>query len=342
VSEGVAALHADALVCDMTLPWGPGFENQDTTLPRYPASGVDFVSLTVGHDAWGLGATIHHMADVKARLRAESDKYVFVESVDDILQAKAEGKLAVGFHFQGTEALEGDKNLIEVFYDLGVRHLLLAYNQKNRACDGCHERTDCGLSRYGVTLIEEMNRAGMILDLSHTGYRSTMEAMEISEAPVIFSHSNPYGLKEHPRNIRDDQIKACAKTGGVIGINGIGFFLRDNDVSAENFVRHIEYMAELVGPHHVGIGLDFVYYGDQMYRKFLANPERYPAEGYSPDREDWRYVSPESLPQVTEVLLKRRYSEDDIRGILGQNFLRVARQVWKEPGTERNLGLGAR
>jgi len=329
VSKQAARLHAEALVCDTTLPWGPGYENQDTTLPRYPDSGVDFISLTVGHDAWGLTTTIHHLAEVKARLEAERDKYVFVRSVDDILRAKAEGKLAVGLHFQGSEALEGDKNLIGLLYELGIRHLLLAYNQKNRAADGCHERTDAGLSRYGLALIKEMNRVGMILDLSHTGYQSTMEAMEFAEGPVMFSHSNPYALKQHPRNIRDDQIKACARKDGFIGINGIGFFLKDNDVSAENFANHIDYVAQLVGPEHVGLGLDFVYYEDQMFRKAQANPERYPGEGYSKDAAGWRYVPPERLPQVTEVLLKRGYPESEIRGILGGNFLRLAGQVWK-------------
>ncbi len=328
VSEQAASLHADALVFDSTLPWLPGYENQDTTLPRYSASGVDFVALTVGHDRFNLTATIRHMADVKTRLRADADKYVFVKTVDDILRAKAEGKLALGFQFQGSEPLEGDKNMVEIYYDLGVRLMLFAYNQKNRAADGCHERTDCGLSRYGVRLIEEMNRIGMILDLSHTGYRSTMEAMEISQAPVIFSHSNAYALKEHSRNIRDDQIKACAQKGGVIGINGIGHFFGSGGATTENFVRHIDYMARLVGPQHVGIGLDFVYYPDQMYRLFMANPERFP-EGYSKNPEAWTYFPPEGLPEVTDSLLTRNYSEEDIRGILGQNFLRVAREVWR-------------
>jgi membrane dipeptidase len=283
----------------------------------------------VGHDAWGLSDTIHHIAAVKASLKSESDKYVFVQSVDEILRAKEQGKLAASFHFQGVEALDGDSNLVELYYHLGVRHMLLAYNQKNRACDGCHERTDCGLSRFGVKVVEEMNRVGMLLDLSHTGYRSTMEAMEVSESPVMFSHSNPFTLKEHPRNIRDDQIKACSKSGGVIGIVGMGPFFIDNEPSPENFAQAIDYVAELVGPQHVAIGLDFVYYPDQMFRKVLANPERYTRSCYPPNPEDWKYLPPEELPHVTEALLKLKYSENDIRGILGENFLRIARQVWK-------------
>jgi membrane dipeptidase len=328
VSEKAALLHFNAIVCDLTLPWGPGYENKDTVLDRYRSSGIDFISLTVGSDWVDLNATMHNIADTKLRLRAESDKYVFVKSVDDIERAKAENKLALGFHFQGSEGLNGDRNMVHLFYELGVRHMLLAYNSRNRAADGCHERTDCGLSRYGVRLIEEMNRAGMILDLSHTGYRTTMEAMEVSEAPVMFSHSNAYGLKAHPRNIKDDQIKTCARKGGLVGINGVGHFLGDNDDSVGNIVRHIDYVAELVGPQHIGLGMDFVYYLDTLHRRFLANPDKFP-EGYPKEMGNRRYAPPEQLPRVTEALLGRNYPEKDIRGILGENFLRLARQVWK-------------
>ena len=328
VSEKAAALHSDARVCDMTLPWGAPNENKEITLPRYPESGFDFVSMSVGIDGDSLAHTVHYVASVKNYLKTHANKYVFVKSVDEILKAKSEGKFAVGFNFQGSEMLEGDKNLVEVFYDLGVRHMLLAYNQKNKAADGCHERTDSGLSRYGISLIQEMNRVGMIVDLTHMGYCSSMEAMEISKAPVIFSHSDAYTLKNHPRNIRDDQIKGCARKGGIIGVVGIGHFLGNNEASTENMVRHIDYIVNLVGPGHVGIGLDLVYYQDSMYRRYLEQRERYP-EGYPPDSKDWNYFQPEQLPEITDALLKRNYSENDIRGILGQNFIRVAGQVWK-------------
>ena len=328
VSERASALHSNSIVCDLTLPWGPGYENKETVLDRYRRSGATFVSLTIGSDWVDLGATMHNIAETKARLRAESDKFVFVKTVEDIERAKAEGKLGIGFHFQGTEGLEGDKNMVHLYYELGVRHMLLAYNARNRAADGCHDRTDCGLSRYGVRLIEEMNRAGMILDLSHTGYRTTIEAMEVSQAPVMFSHSNANALKPHARNIKDDQIKACARKGGLIGINGVGHFLGDNDDSVGNIVRHIDYVAELVGPEHVGLGMDFVYYLDTLHRRFLANPDKF-SEGYPKAMGDRRYAPPEQLPKVTEALLERNYSEKEIRWILGENFLRLARQVWK-------------
>ena len=321
-------LHTDACICDMTLPWVPHSENKEIALKRFRAAGFNFLSLSIGVEAVGLGGTLHHMANVKAKILSEPEDYVFVHTVTDILEAKKSGKLALGFHFQGSEMLERNSNLVELFYDLGIRHMLLAYNHKNRAADGCHERTDSGLSRYGIELIKEMNRVGMLLDLSHTGYVSTLEAMEICEGPVIFSHSNPCGVRPHARNIRDDQIKACAKTGGVVGIVGFGHFLKDNDVSAESFVRHIDYVAELVGPEHVGLGLDFVYYPEQFYREVMADPQWWPEE-YLQNLDGFNYFPPEELPLVTGILLKKDYSESEIHGILGGNFLRVAGQVWK-------------
>ena len=318
-----------ALVCDMCLPWGPAYQNKETTLPRFKRAGVDFISLTVGMDRLGLAAAIKNLAAEKARIEASGGELVLVRTVEDIRQAKARGKLALGFHFQGSESLEGDPNLVALFYELGVRHMLLAYNQKNRAADGCHERTDCGLSRYGVKLVEEMNRVGMILDLSHTGYRSTMDAMDACQGPCIFSHANAKAVKDHPRNIRDDQARACAAKGGVIGVNGIGFFLgEDNRASVENFARHIDHYAELIGPEHVALGLDFVYFHEQMFAMYQANPDRFP-EGYSPREEDWQYFAPEQLAPLADDLLGKGYAEDDIRGILGGNFLRVAEKVWK-------------
>jgi len=328
ISEEAAALHADACVCDMTLPWVPESENKETTLPRFKSAGFDFVSLSIGVERLGAGGTLHHMANVKAKILAEPEKYVFVQKVDDICEAQKRDKLALGFHFQGTEMLERNTNLVQLFYDLGIRHILLAKDYQNRAAGGCQDRTDSGLSNYGVKLIKEMNRVGMLLDLSHTGYASSMEAMEICEAPVIFSHSNPSGVKPHRRNIRDDQIQACAKKGGIIGMVGFGHFLKENDISAESFVRNIDYVAGLVGPEHIGLGLDFVYYPEQFYRQVVENPGLWPDE-YLKNMEGFRYFPPEELPRVTELLLKQGYSEGEIRGILGENFLRVAGRVWK-------------
>jgi len=167
---------------------------------------------------------------------------------------------------------------------------------------------------------------GMLVDCSHTGYRTSMEAIETSSAPVICSHSNAKALLPHDRNIPDDLIKACAGSGGVIGMNGMGIYIAENDASTAALVRHIDYISDLVGPQHIGLGLDFVFYEQNFYARVRANPNRYPPEKYPIPQQ---FFKPEQLPELTEMLLARGYADDAVRGILGGNFLRVARKVWK-------------
>ena len=330
VSDRAQALLHEGIVCDTTLPWGPDYENQETILPQFKKHGVGFVSLTIGGDWMGVEGTIRHMAAQRNRImRNWGDMCHFVETADDMLHAKKAGKLGIGFHFQGTNSLGNDINMVETYYQLGVRHILFAYNKRTMAADGCHERTDGGLSRFGMRLVSEMNRVGMVVDGTHCGYQSSMEMMEASEAPAVFSHSNVYAIRAHARNLKDDQIKACAATGGFIGVNGVGHFLADDMVATpEVMVQHIDYIAELVGPEHVAIGLDHVYFLEQQHARRRENPDSYP-EGYPP--ADWTgsYLGPEHFPEIAETLVQHGYGDDEIIGILGGNYQRIARDVWK-------------
>jgi membrane dipeptidase len=327
VSEAAARLHAEALVWDQTVPWSSfgRWELKRTALEHHQASGADLVSLTVATDAQSVAETIATIGKERKFILANPSLQL-CEIADDILAAKASGRMGVTLHFQGTNAFERNLDLVEVYYKLGVRHALMAYNQKNAVGDGCHERTDGGLSRFGLTLVAEMNRVGMMVDCSHTGYRTTMDTFEASTQPVIFSHANAKALWDHPRNITDDQIDACARTGGVIGVNGIGVFLAENDASTEQLLRQVDYMVQRIGPEHVGIGLDWVYDMESLMANVRQAPSRYPDGSYARDID---VAQPEQLPEITEGLLKRGYAEADIRGILGLNWLRLARQVWK-------------
>jgi membrane dipeptidase len=326
VSEDAARVHREAIVWDNTLPITAGniALNREKYLPRLKASGYDVVSLTVGGDRDKMPGTITRIAKESAYFLARPDDYVLVKTVQDIERAKREDKLAVIFHFQGTNPVDSDINMVATYYELGIRHMLMAYNLRNAVGDGCKERTDDGLSRFGVRLVEEMNRVGMVVDCTHTGHKTSMEAMEFSTAPVVFSHANPKALKEHPRNIADDQIKACAKTGGVIGVNGVGIFLGDNDGSTETQIRHVDYLVQMVGADHVGFALDWVIYSATTTPS-AWNP---PAPGDVP-WPDIKHVEPEQMPAFTEGLLKMGYKEADVGNILGGNWLRIAREVWK-------------
>ncbi len=341
ISEAAATLHKGALVWDMTLPWeataAPDLKL--AALKRLADSGYNYISLTLALDWHDRETALNVLANERVWLSQHTDKFTLVETVDDVLGAKESGKLAVGFHFQGANPIGADLSMVETFYKLGIRHMLISYNLKNRAGDGCLERTDGGLSSFGIQLVEEMNRVGMIVDGTHTGYRTTMDMIETSKGPVVFSHSNACALWDHPRNIRDDQIKGCAGTGGIIGVVGCGTFVGDNETSTDALVGHIDYIAGLVGPEHVGLGIDYLFdlkvaapANAPLWNPVDAHVEAHKhASGGSSEAPAWadiKFVEPEQVPQITQALLDRKYDEKTIRGILGENWLRVAKQVW--------------
>jgi membrane dipeptidase len=315
---------ADTLVWDAhgCLPLAPGSDLSG--LARYAASGVDFISINIGMDFNPWTEVVKTLAYMRRWLSEHSDEFAIAGTVDDVLRAKADGRLAVAFDLEGTEPLDGEVDMVSFYYDLGVRQMLMAYNKNSRAGGGCMDR-DSGLTEFGRRVVEEMNRVGMLVDCSHTGYRTTLDVMEASADPVIFSHSNPRALWDHKRNILDEQIRACAATGGVVGINGIGIFLGANDTSSARVADHVAYVAELVGAEHVGLGIDYSF-DDEEFQEFVRqNPEVFPAG----DFEFTGFAEPEQTPEIAELLVERGFSDDELSGVLGGNFLRVASRVWR-------------
>lgn len=325
VSAQAADLHHQALVWDNhgCLP----IRADDSFLPqlqRYADSGVDMVHINIGYGDMSLETHIRTIAFMRRWIMAHPEQYQLVLRIEDIHEAKEQGRLAVAFDIEGGKALEDQPSLLQLFYDLGVRWMLLAYNKTNQLAGGCDD-TDTGLTQRGREFIDEMARVGMILCCSHTGHKTVREICDYSSKPVIFSHSNPLAMADHVRNVPDELIQACVDTGGVIGISGIGAFLGDHKAKTETFIRHIDYVVQLVGPQHVGIGLDYVFDFSEMQKAFSKNPGLFP--GYSGGTA--LLVSPEQLPKVTEEMIRLGYSEADILAILGGNFLRVAQQVWQ-------------
>jgi membrane dipeptidase len=326
VSDRARAVHADALVWDAHAGFEPDPAADLEILELWRAAGVDFLSVNVGFDVAPWQKTVKNIGAFITWLEKHADRFVLVRRVDDIDEARRQGKLAIAFDIEGMDSLDGQSYMVSLYYRLGVRQMLFAYNLNNLAGGGCHDR-DIGLTAFGREVIAEMNRVGMIVDCSHTSYRTTLEAIEASAAPVIFSHSNPVSLHKHGRNILDEQIRACANTGGVVGINGIGLFLGDARASTETLVNAITYVADLVGIDHVGIALDYT--PENLEGLTAANPKVWPAsEGYG-RASATRNAEPLQLPQITEMLLDRGCAEADVRKILGGNFRRVAEAVWK-------------
>ena len=294
-------------------------------LQRYRDAGVGVVMLNIGFGDMGALEHLRTLASLRHWLLARPQDYVLIDSVDDIARAQASGRLAVGFDIEGANAIGDQLSLIQLYLDLGVRWMLLAYNRNNRVGGGCQD-DDTGLTDFGRQVIAEMERVGLQVCLSHTGHRTVREAMAVARRPVIFSHSNPSAVHAHPRNIPDDMIRACAATGGVVGINGVGIFLGSEDGQSAAFARHVDHVAQLVGPQHVALGLDYVFDTQELLDYTAKMRHTFPPGlGYDSGPS---FVAPEQLEEIVRLLQARGYADDDLRAILGGNLMRLARSAW--------------
>jgi membrane dipeptidase len=334
------------LVIDSTVPKffppvGPRVLEQ--YIDEMLAGGVNCCLATV---AWieDLDGTVNRIEAFAPVFERFKQKIVHAVSVDDIVRAQRSNKVAIVFHFQGSGMIGNDLSRVAFFHSLGVRVIQLTYNWKFLAGDGCLERTDGGLTDTGVGLIKEMNRLGIVVDCAHTGYRTTMDAIELSRDPVIFSHSGARAVYPSLRNIRDEQIRAVAKKGGVVGVLAYGPFLTDGPRSTwlEKYIDHIDHMVRLAGSDHVGIGCDFTSNEyDQAYDPLLKQHVVF-QQVVDTDRHRKTYPdipSSSAFPPelrghaqfrvIGQKLRDRGYSPADVQKILGENFLRVFRTVWR-------------
>ena len=308
------------------MPLRPGDTRFLNELEQFREAGVNIVSLNAGFDAVAWDNTLLVLANFRKWIKQHDDRYLLVNTVADIELAKQSGKLGITFDLEGATTLNGRLEMIELYYDLGVRWMLLAYNRSNEVGGGCQDE-DRGLTNFGREVLREMSRVGMVICCSHTGSRTVMEVMEYADKPVIFSHSNPAALWTHKRNISDTAIQACAATGGVVGINGVGIFLGDNDASIDSIVRHIDHVVELVGADHVGIALDYTFDQEEVADFVRDNPLIFPPEeGYA---DGLAMLAPSAIPAIVGSLIDLGYADEAIKKIMGGNHLRIAQQVWR-------------
>jgi membrane dipeptidase len=220
---------------------------------------------------------------------------------------------------------------VALYRDLGVRQVHFAYNRNNAVAGGCHD-DDTGLTPLGRRMVGAVNRAGVLMDCSHTGRRSSLDIMEVSDSPVIFSHANPQALIDHGRNITDEQIRRCAATGGVVCVNGVSRFLGTTRPGAADVARHAAYVADLVGVEHVGIGLDisFPQPGIDETPPGRHDPRWWwpPEAGYDRQGAPSTYPPVSAWRELAPALQALGMSPAETAQVLGGNMQRVARQVW--------------
>ncbi|MFE3989780.1 dipeptidase [Nocardia tengchongensis] len=310
-----------------------------TELTRYPLG--SYLSVNIGYSPQSTRESLELVTQFR-RDALTDGRFRLVHSVEDAWPvtptAESEATIALAFDLEDAGPLEGDLGNVELFHELGLRSLLPTYNHANAAGCGCLDTDDTGLTGYGRDLIRTLNEVGVFADGSHCSRRTGLDIAETTSVPMIYSHSNFAALWAHPRNIGDEQAKACAATGGVIGINGVGIFLGRNEPDdlagrVEAMADHIAYGAELVGIEHVGVGSDYSFDADDFNRELAENPESYSEAitGYG----QLQWTPPEDLLGTSGVrgldaaLAARGFSADDRAAVFGGNFARVARQVWR-------------
>lgn len=295
-------------------------------LQRARANGVSTISLNIGCAEQDAAAHVKVLAWFRRWLGEHSADYRLIRSPEDVVLARTEGRLGVFFDIEGARGIDDQISLISMYYELGVRWMLIAYNAENLAGYGCYDKHDAGLKPFGRDMVAEMNRVGMTVCCSHTGERTARDAMMASTRPVIFSHSNCAALHSHNRNISDQMIRDCAQQGGVIGINGIGDFLCPPDANLiEAYVQHVDHVAQLVGPAHVGLSLDYCYDRQELIDYLTTMKASFP-EGFS---TEIRMVAPDDLPEIVARLIGLGYEGEALNMILGENWMRVAKANWQ-------------
>jgi len=282
-------------------------------IPRMKEGGVDVQFFAVFiEDIYkpdrSLKRTLQLIDCFYKEIEKNQDDILLVTNYNQIEEVNSAGKIAAILSIEGGEALEGDLGVLRVLYKLGVRLLTLTWNQRNQIADGIGEsRTGSGLTKFGLKVIDEMNRLGMLIDVSHLSETGFWDVIKRSKAPIVASHSNCYALCPHLRNLKDEQIKALADKGGVIGITFVPNFLTQEKrkTTVGDVVKHIDYLVEKVGVDYIGLGSDFDGTGGLPLG----------LEGV------------DKVPNITGELLDRGYKEKDIKKILGENFLRVFKEV---------------
>ena len=294
--------------------------------------------ISIIHPALGMGGmdsyanVLNFFAFWNGFIANHDEHFMRIDSPDDFDRVKKSGKLGVILGLQNSDQFRKPDD-VDFFRNLGQRVSQLTYNSQNFIGSGSTERHDEGISDFGAAIIERMNKVGMAVDVSHCGDKTTLDAFEISKKPVLITHSNCRVLAgNHPRDKTDEAIKAVGKAGSVMGITGVRMFVKATDpTTIEDVLDHYDHVRKLIGAEHLGVGSDIDLYGYDAMPPELNKQLRAGYKGSYGFREkiDIEGLNhPKRMFDLTEGLIRRKYSDADIQGILGGNFARVLKQIW--------------
>lgn len=279
----------------------------------------------------GFTETMRNVMRWKTMLRANADLITQVYTTEDIKTAKAEGKTGIILGWQNITGIEDQIGYLALFKELGIGIIQMAYNTQNLVGSGCYESKDTGLSDFGHEVVAEMNRLGILCDLSHVGSRTSEDVIRASKQPVAYSHCLPSGLKAHPRNKSDEQLKFIVDHGGFVGVTMFPPFLKKGPASTvDDFVEAIEYVVNICGEENVGIGTDFTQGFGREFFEWITHDK-----GYGRRLTDFGdVINPDGMrtigdwPNLANSMERRGWNEARIERVIGQNWLRVLRTVW--------------
>ena len=278
--------------------------------------------------------TMDNIAGWNQRFETFSNKIIKIRSVEDIYLAKKQKKCGVIFGWQNSSAIGANLERLSVFNDLGVKIIQITYNERNLVGNGCYENTDEGLINFGREFVSEMNKLGILIDLSHVGKKTSFDTIELSSQPVSITHSNSLNMDKHPRNKPDEMIIELAKRGGVIGSNAFPMFLPDGYASTiENYLDRIDYLVDLVGPDHVAIGTDFCQSQTKTWFEWLFSSQGTIKSNKKIDvPQPYTHLmgleNSSKFMNIATGLENRGYDWEDIKKIIGGNWLGLFKKVW--------------
>jgi len=333
-----SSLYANAIVIDtLCAP----FTDMDTppsaeALAAVRQSGITAINFTIS--APGYEDTIDNLASVQELVDQHPDIFLIVRKHSDIVRAKRESKIGIMLGFQYTAFLEEKPERLASFRRLGVRIMQLTYNNRSIFGDGCLEPGNAGLSKAGITAVKRMNELGVALDLSHSGYRTTSDAIAQSAKPVLITHSGCAAIYPHPRNKPDEILKALADRGGYFGVYLMPYVVASPTVpTREHVLDHLVHAINVCGADHAGIG------SDGAIQKTVLTPEQKAAFDKdiarrkelgiaAPGEDRYPYVpdlnGPDHMQVIADELAKRGLHSSVIEKVLGANFQRVIGEIW--------------